>query len=216
MKSPDGIVLEGREFGAGSVGVVLAHFGDPERGQTMWFALAQVLREHGYRALTFNFRGYCPGGIGGCSGGVFDKVESWRDVVLAAKTLGADGATQIFVIGAGLGGHTSLWAASRPGVRFAGVVSVSSPQMAIGGPASYDLIPAVLRSITEPKLFIAGDDPSAEARDDARSMYRSSLEPKQLALLPSAAAGPELFSEGSAEYVKTARQVVLGFLARKP
>lgn len=216
LTTPDGVVLEGREFGDGAVGVVLAHYADPVRGQTMWFAFAQVLRAQGYRVLTFNFRGYCPEDDGGCSGGVFDKVESWRDVVLAADALKADGAKRVFVMGAGLGGHTSLWAASRDGIDFAGVVSVSAPQIASGGPATYDLTSAVLQSITEPKLFIAGNEPDAEARSDAQAMYAAALEPKQLVLLASAAAGPELFTVGSAEYVVSAQQTVLDFLAQHP
>jgi hypothetical protein len=78
---------------------------------------------------------------------------------------------------------------------------------------SYDLTKAILRSIKEPKLFIAGDSPDAEARSDARSMYAASLQPKQLVLLNSSAAGPELFGEGSPEYIQGANQVVLDFLA---
>jgi pimeloyl-ACP methyl ester carboxylesterase len=214
MTTPDGVVLAGREFGDGRTGIVLAHYASEERGQTMWYSFAQVLRQRGYRVLTFNFRGYCPGGTGGCSGGAFDKVESWHDVVLAADTLRANGATKVFVMGAGLGGHTCLWAASRPGVDFAGVIGVSAPQLAIGGPSSYDLTPTILRSITEPKLFLAGNTVDAEARDDARSMYAASVQPKALELLSSAAAGPELLTENSAAYVQHAAQIVFDFLAR--
>jgi pimeloyl-ACP methyl ester carboxylesterase len=214
MTTPDGVVLAGREFGDGRTGIVLAHYASEERAQTMWFSFAQLLRQRGYRVLTFNFRGYCPGGTGGCSGGVFDKVESWRDVVLAADTLRANGATKVFIMGAGLGGNTCLWAASRPSVDFAGVIGVSAPQLAIGGPSSYDLTPTILRSIKEPKLFLAGNTVDAEARNDARSMYAASVQPKALELLSSAASGPELFSEGSAAYVQHAAQIVFDFLAR--
>jgi pimeloyl-ACP methyl ester carboxylesterase len=228
MTTPDGVVLAGREFGDGRTGIVLAHYASEERAQTMWFSFAQLLRQRGYRVLTFNFRGYCPGGTGGCSGGVSDKVESWRDVVLAADTLRANGATKVFIMGAGLGGNTCLWAASRPSVDFAGVIGVSAPQLAIGGPSSYDLTPTILRSIKEPKLFLAGNTVDAEARNDARSMYAASVQPKALELLSSAASvqpkalellssaasGPELFSEGSAAYVQHAAQIVFDFLAR--
>ena len=214
MMAPDGVVLAGREFGDGRTGIVLSHYASEERGQTMWFSFAQVLRQRGYRVLTFNFRGYCPGGAGGCSGGVFDKVESWRDVGLAADTLRQSGVTKVFVMGAGLGGHSCLWAASRGGVDFAGVIAVSAPQLAIGGPSSYDLTATILRSIKEPKLFLAGNTIDAEARDDALSMYAASLKPKELELLSSAVAGPELFTEGSADYVQHAAQIVFDFLAR--
>jgi pimeloyl-ACP methyl ester carboxylesterase len=214
MMTSDGVALAGREFGDGRIGVVLAHYASEERGQTMWFSFAQVLRQRGYRVLTFNFRGYCPGGVGGCSDGVFDKVESWRDVALAADTLRSGGATKVFVMGAGLGGHTCLWAASRAGIEFAGVIAVSAPQLAIGGPSSYDLSATILRSITEPTLFIAGNTADAEARGDARTMFGAALQPKELELFSSAAAGPELFTEGSAEYIQHAEQIVFDFLAR--
>ena len=214
LVAPDGITLEGRLFGDGAVGVVLVHYADPDLGQTMWFSFAQVLREHGYRVLTFNFRGYCPGGAGGCSGGTFQKTESWRDVVLARDFLRAQGVQRVFVMGAGLGGHSSLWAASQSGVDFAGVISVSTPQASIGGPSSYDLTPRVLQLIQEPKLFVAGAAQRAEASADAQSMYAAALEPKQLALLPSGSAGPELFTTGAAQDVQAATQLILDFLAR--
>ena len=86
------------------------------------------------------------------------------------------------------------WAASRTGVHFDGVISVSSPQLAIGGPSSYDLTPAILRSITAPVIFFAGAQDDAEAKADAKSMYDAARQPKQLAMLPSPYAGPALFS----------------------
>lgn len=213
LNTPDGAHLEGRVFGSGSVGMVLAHYAEPEIGQGMWFPFAQVLRAHGYQALTFNFRGYCPGGTNGCSNGTFVKTESWRDINLAADFLRTHGVQRVFVMGAGIGGHSSLWAASQPGVDFAGVISVSTPQAATGGPSSYDLTPTVLGMISEPKLFIAGGLDDAEAKSDAQSMYAAAPSPKRLALLDSSSSGPDLFSTGvGVDYVQKATQVVLGFL----
>lgn len=120
----------------------------------------------------------------------------------------------IDIMGAGLGGHSSLWAASESGVDFAGVISVSTPLASIGGPSSHDLTPMVLQLIQEPKLFVAGAAQGAEASADAQSMYAAALEPKQLALLPSGNAGPELFTTGSAQDVQAATQLILDFLAR--
>jgi hypothetical protein len=215
LRTPDGITLDGRAFGNGSIGVVLAHYDAPEIGQGMWFPFAQVLRTHGYRVLTFNFGGYCPGGTYGCSGGTFVKSETWRDITLAAGNLRTQGVQRVFVMGAGLGGHSSLWAASQPGIEFAGVISVSTPQAAIGGPSSYDLTPAILGMIAEPKLFVAGGLDDAEGKSDTQSMYAAAPNPKQLALLDSSSSGPELFSTGvGVDYAPKATQLILGFLGR--
>lgn len=213
LQTPDGFKLAGRSFGTGAVGVVLVHYADPLVGQAMWFPFAHLLAGHGYRALTFDLRGYCPGGDGGCSTGTFVKTDTWHDIVMAADFLRSGGASRVFVMGAGLGGHASLWAASRPGVEFAGVISVSSPQLAIGGPASYDLLPAVLRAITEPMLFVAGSTDSAEASQDAKNMFAAANQPKQLVLIRSDAAGPALFAGGTPDEQEQAAKPVLDFIA---
>jgi hypothetical protein len=66
---------------------------------------------------------------------------------------------------------------------------------------SYDITRTVLRQIQEPKLFMArkgavesGYDPTA----DTRSMYRSSVRPKELVILPSPLPGNSLVIEARA------------------
>ena len=54
-----GIRLAGRLFGSGRVIVVLAHQVDDD--QSDWYPFAKRLVSLGYRALTFDLRGYCPG-----------------------------------------------------------------------------------------------------------------------------------------------------------
>jgi pimeloyl-ACP methyl ester carboxylesterase len=68
LRGEGGVHLEGRLFGSGEVGVVLAHMGG-SGDQSQWLALAGLLAEHGYRVLTYNRRGSCPAGDLGCSGG---------------------------------------------------------------------------------------------------------------------------------------------------
>ena len=65
----DGVKLDGRLFGPSEAraGVVLAHMLPAD--QRSWYPFAQRLGNLGFRVLTFNFRGYCPGGDGGCSEG---------------------------------------------------------------------------------------------------------------------------------------------------
>ena len=63
----DGVRLSGRVFGPQSAGagVVLTHM--LPAYQTSWFPEAAHLADEGYRVLTFDLRGYCSGGDGGCS-----------------------------------------------------------------------------------------------------------------------------------------------------
>ena len=67
--STDGVQLAGRLFGPEHprTGVVLAHMLPAD--QSSWFEFADVLAGNGYGVLTFDFRGYCPGGDAGCSDG---------------------------------------------------------------------------------------------------------------------------------------------------
>ena len=67
FESSDGVELDGRLFGEGGTGVVLAHMRPAD--QRSWYAFARRLADQGYLVLTFDFRGTCPGGEGGCSSG---------------------------------------------------------------------------------------------------------------------------------------------------
>jgi hypothetical protein len=50
FRAADGVELQGRLFGDGRVGVVLAH-GALEQGEDSWFGFAPVLAGHGLRVL---------------------------------------------------------------------------------------------------------------------------------------------------------------------
>ena len=203
----DGVAIEGRVFGAGRVGVVLAH-GDFANGQASWFSHAQTLSKLGYVVLTLNLRGYCPGGINGCSGGSRNPPETWRDVVAGAKYLEGNGTTRVFLMGASLGARSCLWAASRPGVDVAGVIGVSTPLKAVAGYSpAYDFTPAIVASIAEPKLLLAGDSDEDFAAQ-AQTLFDWAVTPKELSILVSQAHGPTLMG------VPGATTAVLAFLDR--
>ena len=78
--SSDGVRLAGRLFGPDDAhaGVVLAHMYPSD--QSAWFDFADRLADRGYRVLTFDFRGYCPGGTAGCSEGEKQISAIWQDV----------------------------------------------------------------------------------------------------------------------------------------
>lgn len=215
FQASDGVKLEGRVFGTGTTGIVLAH-GNDEGGQGTWFDFAPVLAKSGYRVLTFDFGGFCPGGSYGCSGGPRNLTDTWLDVAAATQYLQAQGVTKVFLIGASLGAHSVLWGASRPGFDVAGVVAISGPQNALGGPElHYDLTPDVLQQIQERKLFMAGTQDVEEGYSpaaDAKAMYAASNEPKQLALLDTTAHGAAMLAAGTPTGDEAIGQV-LAFIA---
>jgi dienelactone hydrolase len=203
----DGVAIEGRVFGSGDVGVVLAH-GTFEIGQASWFPFARTLAEKGYLVLTLNLRGFCPGGINGCSGGSRNPPETWRDVAAAADFLAARGTARVFLMGASLGARACLWAASRPGVNVAGVIGASTPLKAVAAYSpGYDFTAEVIAAIEEPKLFMAGDRDEDYATQ-ARTMFGWAAEPRYLTIVSSSAHGPVLMGATGAT------EAVLDFLAR--
>lgn len=205
FKSLDAIDLEGRLFGSAPVGVVLAH-GAVDDGEGSWYAFARALADHGYVALTLDLRGFCPGGDNGCSGGTQSPPDTWQDVLGAARFLSVRGVSRVFLIGASLGARSSVWAASRPGVKVSGVIGVSTPEYAVGAyrPA-YDFTPSVMGAIHVPILLVAGDEDENLAAQ-ATEMYSWANQPKQLAIVRSAAHGAPLLQDS------VASSTVLDFL----
>ena len=118
----DGMELTGRIFGRGDTGVVLAHMYPSD--QSAWWPFARTLKEHGYMALTFNFRGYGEGED--ISEGDKEKIDSLPlDVDAAVKFLQSQGVSEVFLAGASMGGAASLKAV--PGNDIRGVVALSVP-----------------------------------------------------------------------------------------
>lgn len=212
FRSSDGIALEGRVFGTGSIGVVLAH-GVEDVAQGQWFSFAYILEQHGYRAMTFNLRGFCPRDLYGCSAGSNDPPNTWHDVKAAVDYLRGQGAVKVFLIGSSLGARSILWAATQPGVDVAGVIPISAGLKAASRYSpEYDLTPEMLHRIDAPKLFMAGES-EPEAADGARMLYAASNQPKRLALLPSAHHGTELVTAAEPDVMAEATKLILDFIA---
>lgn len=179
------------------VGVVLAH-GAVDNGEASWYSFAQTLSDHGYIALTVDLRGFCPGGINGCSDGTQYPPDTWQDVIGAAQFLRGRGVAQVFLMGASLGARSCVWAASRPGAKLDGVIGVSTPEYAVAAyrPA-YDFTADVIGGIHVPILLVAGDrdeDLAAEATE----MFGWANEPKTLTIVKSAAHGAPLLQDPDA------------------
>jgi pimeloyl-ACP methyl ester carboxylesterase len=204
--APGGIELAGRVFEAdgATAGIVLAHMQPAD--QSSWFEYAETLADEGYRTLTFDFRGYCPGGDAGCSGGETDLAMLWRDVQAAVRYLRSTGIPRVAVIGASMGGTAALEAAAQPTARIGGVATLSAP-MSIG---SLAVTPETLVAATAAKLFVAGNA-DATAAADAQRMYDQSVPPKRVEIVPSDDHGTDLLEGNQGPNV---RGVLASWLAR--
>ncbi len=191
----DGVQLSGHVFGSGPVGVVLSHMRPAD--QESWWPFARVLRDRGYHALAFDFRGYRD------SQGEVDIDSLDIDVEAALDLLRTRGATRVFLIGASMGGTATLKVAARSDV--AGVITISAPPLIEGLDARPDL-----RGISAPKLFIAARGDVFYARS-ASLLDQSSDDPKELHLLDGAAHGTDMLTGDSGPRVQG---LILDFLGR--
>jgi dienelactone hydrolase len=198
FESSDGVKLSGRLFGPddATAGVVLAHMQPSD--QTSWFAFAERLGDAGYRALTFDFRGYCPGGDAGCSEGKKNVGAIWQDVEGAAAYLRDQGVQRVGLVGASMGGTASLVVSGQPGADIMAVATLSAPA-AIGTLA---VSPEILQQMTAAKLFVAGNG-DASAATDAQRFYDDTLLPKRVEIFPSNDHGTDLLSGNQSENVRT-------------
>ena len=187
--STDGVTLAGRLFGPedANAGVVLAHMFPAD--QRSWYAFADRLAGEGYRVVTFDFRGYCPGGDGGCSDGEKRVPDMWRDVLGAMEALRDEGVSRIALIGASMGGTASLVAASKEGEDVEAIVTLSAPVSFEG----LDAGPDAISQLTAAKLFIAGhaDVQAAEAVD---ALYAAALQPKRPLILTTEDHGTDILT----------------------
>lgn len=185
--SPDGVRLEGRLFGRDpTLGVVLAH--ELPEDQRIWWDFAERLGETGYLALTFNFRGYCPGGDAGCSEGERAIAAIWQDVEGAVAFLRSEGAQRVALVGSSMGGTASLIVASRD-ADIAAVITLSAPATIEG----LTVTPDMMSSSQAAKLFVAGEF-DGDAAATAQAFYEQSSPPKRVEIFPSEEHGTKLLS----------------------
>jgi hypothetical protein len=202
FRAADGVPLEGRMFGSGEVGVVLAHMRPGDQSQ--WLPFAALLATEGYRVLTYNRRGECPGGELGCSGGT-GTGDDWKDLKPAVDLVRRAGSRRVVVGGASLGAMESLFALSR-GLEADGLIWVS-------GYDFYGLVPVQrqVRDVLVPKLFVAG-----ESDRDAAALLsvfdRVAPSPKEIVLLPTGEHGTEILAYADPSVADELRQTVLDFL----
>jgi pimeloyl-ACP methyl ester carboxylesterase len=206
FEASGGVQLAGRLFGDGPVGVVLAHQVDDD--QSDWFPYAQRLAARGYWVLTFDLRGYCPGGDAGCSSGSPDVASSAEDVAAAAHFLSERGAKTLVLIGASVGGQAVLVHAARDPDGVAGVISLSAPVY-----FAYDITAKTLAGLDVPTLFIAGRG-DGDAATSARSFARWVGGSTDLLVLDTGEHGVDLLSEDEPSVARIVDRRILAFLRR--
>jgi len=192
----DGVRLAGRLFGPqdSSAGIVLAHMLPAD--QSSWYPEAEHLAGQGYRVLTFDLRGYCPGGDAGCSQGTKDLNAAPTDLAAALSFLRSNGPQRVALVGASVGGIASLIVASQQ-TNIPAVVTLSAPQVIDSLSAGTE----VLASITGAKLFIAGLGDPAGAAQAAENLDAQSPDPKRLEIVPTDDHGTDLLTGGQGTHV---------------
>ncbi len=206
FRSIDGVQLAGRIFGpdGAAAGIVLAHMKPSD--QSSWYDFADQLGGLGYRVLTFDFRGYCPGGDAGCSEGTKDVAGIWQDVEGAIGLLRSEGVRRIGLVGASMGGTASLVVASQAGQGIDAVVTLSAPDSIDGLTAG----PDVVQAVTAAKLFLAGDG-DASAAQTAQAFYDESIPPKRVEILTTGDHGTDILEGNQAE---NAKKLILDWLGQ--
>ena len=198
FETPDGVELAGRLFGPADAqaGIVLAHMLPAD--QTSWYPFAERLAAQGYRVLTFDFRGYCPGGDGGCSKGTKQVDAANVDLQAAVDRLRQEGVDRVGIAGASMGGTAALIVAATDPAGIQAVVTLSAPQSIEGLTADQ----ATLAQIAGAKLYIAGlGDPSGAAAS-ADALAAQSPQPVREEIVTSNAHGTDLLSSEQGEHVQ--------------
>jgi pimeloyl-ACP methyl ester carboxylesterase len=187
FRTSDGVLLSGRLFGPrdAQAGIVLAH--GATVNQSSWFAFADELGRLGYVVMTFDFRGYCPGGDAGCSHGTKDPANAGTDLRAALGEIRSLGVERLGVMGSSMGGAAALVVAADEGDALDLVIALSAPP----GIGSLAIDDEVLQRITAPKLFVAGtqDDGSAGS---AQGFFAVSAQPKGVVRLDTNDHGAEM------------------------
>jgi alpha/beta superfamily hydrolase len=189
----DGVLLRGHLYGRGPTGVILAHMFPAD--QSDWTDFAKVLADHGYQALTFDFRGFTESE--GASGTQFAD----RDM-LAAYNFFHPRVSTMFFAGASLGAEASILVAAHKQV--AGVICISVPSN-FGG---LDVSQAV-REVKAPMLFVTSPGDALVA-GQPEILYKSATAPKSFNTFPGSAHGTAILH---GPYSQELQSLMLRFIA---
>jgi pimeloyl-ACP methyl ester carboxylesterase len=197
-----GVELDGRVFGSGEVGVVLAHMRPGDQSQ--WLEFAALLADRGYLVLTYDRRGVCPGDELGCSGGAASD-GAWMDLAFAVDLLRERGAARVVVGGASLGAMESLYGLTR-GLDADGLIWLSGVDL-------YEGVPVVeqVRTVRVPKLLMAGEF-DGDAASLGPEVEEAAAPPTQVVILDTGEHGTDILEFGDPTVADALRRSVLEFL----
>ena len=156
----DGVRLYGIEAGTGRTAVVLAHEGGADL--CGWLPYVRTLQGAGLRVFAFDFRGY----------GLSERPPSadlalGRDLAGAVTRVRADGATEVFLMGASMGGAAVVQ--NSAGIDVAGRISLSGTRLWSGYGVND---PAGVRRVSAPFLYVGTRDDWRAPRPEALSVFR--------------------------------------------
>ena len=205
IEASDGTALAGRVFGPSdaTAGIVFAHMAGSD--QSAWYVEAQRMADAGYRTLTYDARGTCPGGDAGCSDGEADPSEGPSDLAAAVSYLRDGSVERIALVGASMGGTAALSLAATAPTGVAAVVTLSAPQTFSGLGVS----PETLSSLPTATLFVAGTGDAAAAAD-AQRMQGSAAQPSSLEIVTSDDHGTDLLTGNAGGRVRDAMDAWIG------
>jgi pimeloyl-ACP methyl ester carboxylesterase len=156
-----GTRLSGALVGSGKTAFVLAHQDPGDVCDWLPFARELSNSHPGYQMLCLDFAGY------GNSDSPADGDRRDLNIAAAVKYLREHGASTVLLMGASMGGNSSLVASTIIQPPVAGVISLSAPAFYKGLDAG-----AAAPKITVPVLYLAGSgDNGGTFADDARKLY---------------------------------------------
>lgn len=153
LTTPDGVGIHCDTYGRGVRAVVLVH--EEGRSAEDWSWYAEKLAAEGYRVVAVDVRGH---GQSNPPAPPEDWTPASADVAAAVTWLKQRGATELTVVGAGLGGTLGALAASDPGVTN---LVLLSPGLNLGG---VPLKPAVVAYGERPLLLVASTEDTYAAK----------------------------------------------------
>ena len=195
----DGVRLYGIEAGTGRTAVVLAHEGGADL--CGWLPYARTLQDAGLRVFAFDFRGY----------GLSDRPSSadlalGRDLAGAVTRVRADGATEVFLMGASMGGAAVVQ--NSAGIDVAGRISLSGTRLWSGYGVND---PAGVRRLSAPFLYVGTRDDWRAPRPEVLSVVAMiGSADKKIALYPGSDHGWDLVEQPP--YGARTRALVLNWI----
>lgn len=194
FRSSDGITLRGHLWPGGSTAVVFSHMYGTT--QSIWYDLAGQLAAQGYTVLTFDFRGV------GTSSGRLVIANVYRDTLAAVTFIRTRNPKAIVLMGASMGGTSSIIAAGQTKVD--GLVVIASGMVFQGLNVQPHLPNLRMR-----KLFIVGSR-DAPFNSSVKTMYARTPQPKQLIVIPTGLHGTYMFR--NAQHRSAIHQAIFTFL----